>query len=433
MTPCVHCVIKQRLRNFGFVSMAARMCCATSVWEPRYCTYVQHVVVHTTRQVCCVVSPDLYAGTPRSRAYNTCWVVISSITEGFRNLGRTSRHLVRDCAFMLISKRLQRIQAAVFMVLYPGCVSLCCCKQTRRQSSAGPDISLLRPELQQQWHHARNEHLGDRKVSASSRLSVWWSCDKCPCGFLHEWLASVGHRQNMDYQCPYCTNKRLCHHNTLMTTAPAAAIYWDTAKNGLTPDQVTAHSNARRHWLCPLCGYSWQTPLHGRVRKNSGCPKCSRIRRAVNKKTILTQSQHPAMMEFDSERNRKAGLDPDNITAGSDKKVHWICLSCPKGQPHLFTATPGNRVGLNSGCPYCTSKKACICNSLQSLYPALAAEYDSAKNGAGPEQVLPGSQKKAFWKDASGHTWEQSPFQRIQPERTRIKRASIKSRLEKQA
>ena len=96
-------------------------------------------------------------------------------------------------------------------------------------------------------------------------------------------------------------------------------------------------------------------------------------------------------------------------------------------------ATPGNRIGLNTGCPYCTSKKACICNSLQSLYPALAAEYDSAKNGAGPEQVLPRSNKKACWKDASGHTWEQSPHRRTEPEVTRMKRASIKSRRETQA
>ncbi len=96
-------------------------------------------------------------------------------------------------------------------------------------------------------------------------------------------------------------------------------------------------------------------------------------------------------------------------------------------------ATPANRIGLNHGCPYCAHHKACICNSLQSLFPALAAEYDSAKNGAGPEQVLPRSQKKAFWKDASGHTWEQSPFQRLEPERKRMKRATIKSRLQKQA
>ena len=147
----------------------------------------------------------------------------------------------------------------------------------------------------------------------------------------------------------------------------------------------------------------------------------------------MTQSQHPAMLEFDFEQNRRAGLDPDKITAGSQKMVHWICTKCPKGQPHLFVAPPCSRIGINSGCPYCASRKACICNSLQSLYPAMAAEYDTAKNGVGPEQILPMSTKKAFWKDASGHTWEQSPFQRINPGQQRNKRASVRSRIQQQA
>ena len=341
---------------------------------------------------------------------------------------------MRDCVTIFDLKVAANASNAAFkrcVALSPGCSSLRCCNETQQQTSAGPDISLLRPELQRQWHHARHQHLGDRKISACSRLSVWWSCDQCPCGLPHEWLATVDNRQNMDFQCPFCTNYRLCQHNTLLTMAPAVSIYWDSAKNVLTPDQVTAHSSTRRHWLCPSCGHSWQAPIRSKVKDMSGCPKCSSKNRVVNRKPTLTQSQHPAMMEFDFDRNRKAGLDPDSITAGSSKMVHWICTNCPKGQPHPFMATPKNRVGLNSGCPYCTNKKACICNSLQSLYPALAAEYDSAKNGVGPEQVLPGSNKKAFWKDASGHTWEESPLQRTQPGLKRKKRASIKSRLEK--
>ncbi len=64
------------------------------------------------------------------------------------------------------------------------------------------------------------------------------------------------------------------------------------------------------------------------------------INRPWNRQPSLTQSQHPAMLEFDFERNRRAGLDPDKITAGSNKMVHWICTKCPRGQPHLFMARP---------------------------------------------------------------------------------------------
>ncbi len=191
-------------------------------------------------------------------------------------------------------------------MLSPRCSSLCCCNQTQEQSLAGPDISQLRPDLQRQWQHDRNHHLGDRKVSASNCLRVWWSCNHCPCGLPHEWLATVADRQDMDSRCPFCTNNRLCQHNSLSTKAPAVAKYWDTDKNELTPDQVMAHSSTRRHWLCPSCGHSWQAMIHGKVRDRSRCPKCSSKNKVLNRQPTLTQSQHPAMMEFDFERNRKA-------------------------------------------------------------------------------------------------------------------------------
>ena len=108
--------------------------------------------------------------------------------------------------------------------------------------------------------------------------------------------------------------------------------------------------------------------------------------------------------------------------------VHWICSKCPKGQSHMFVAAPKNRICLGSGCPYCASKKACVYNSLQSLYLALVAEHDTARNGVGHEQVLPGSDKVAFWKDVNGHTWEQSPFQRTAPDKQRRKVAFVRSR-----
>ena len=262
---------------------------------------------------------------------------------------------------------------------------------------------------------------------------MWWTCDQCPCGLPHEWAASAGNRQDMDNQCPFCTNNSLCQHNSLLTMAPALAAYWDTVKNEMTPDQVMAHSSTRRHWLCPSCGHSWQAVVEGKVRHKSGCPKCMNIIKSWNRQPGLTQSQHPAMLEFDFERNRRAGLDPDKITAGSNKLVHWICTKCPKGQPHLFEATPKHRIRFNTACPYCANKKACICNSLQSLYPALAAEYDTARNCVGPEQVMPRSRQVAFWKNASGHTCKENFKQRTESEVTKIKRALIKSRFKQQA
>jgi len=178
------------------------------------------------------------------------------------------------------------------VILAPGYSRLYRCNESQQQVSAGPDISLLRPELQRQWHHAKNQHLGDKRITARSNMRVWWSCDQCPRGLPHKWLRSIDKRQNMDSQCPYCTNNSLCQHNSLSTVAPAVAAYWDTAKNGLTSHQVMARSHARRHWLCPSCGHSWPAKIYRKVDGQSGCPKCSNINRPWNRLPSLTQSKY---------------------------------------------------------------------------------------------------------------------------------------------
>ena len=321
--------------------------------------------------------------------------------------------------------------APLYVCSTAGCPRCCLPEHVQQPpvQDKGPDISLLKPQLQKQWQHAKKRRLGNIQIQPGSDRLVWWTCDQCPCGLPHEWLAKVNHRQGMDSQCPFCTNRKLCHHNSLLKVAPSVASYWDTAENGLTADQVLAGSHTHRHWLCPVCSHSWQAQVFKRVNSNSGCPKCSKKSKGYTRQPTLTASNHFVMVEFDHSRNQEAGLDPDNITLGSNKKVHWVCSNCPKGQPHLYMASPNMRTSSKSGCPYCSNVKACVCNSLQSLYPALAAEWDIARNGVGPDQILPASHKLAWWKNAVGHRWEQSPGRRTRSPVATAKRAMIKAQL----
>lgn len=189
----------------------------------------------------------------------------------------------------------------------------------------------------------------------------------------------------MNSRCPFCTNNKLCKHNILSTVALSVAAYWDEAKNNMAADQIVALSSSRTHWQCPKCGHRWQSPVRTKVNQGTGCPRCSRRNSIKNKQISLTESKHPGMADFDIGRNRAAGLDPDKVSCGSHKQVHLVCRRCPKGQLHLFESSPHHCIGSNTGCPYCTSKKVCICNSLQSLHPALAKEWDLARNDAGPD------------------------------------------------
>ena len=88
----------------------------------------------------------------------------------------------------------------------------------------GPDISRQAPLLQQQWDHPKNAHLGSVSISPKSRSHVWWTCDKCPLGLAHGWLATVNSRGcTQQSGCPYCADRSVCAHNSLAAQAPTVA------------------------------------------------------------------------------------------------------------------------------------------------------------------------------------------------------------------
>ena len=136
------------------------------------------------------------------------------------------------------------------------------------------------------------------------------------------------------------------------------------------------------------------------------------------------------MLELDHEENSKAGVDPGKLTLGSNKLVHWICCKCPRGRLHRWQASLASRCLQGSNCPCCSSKQVCLCNSLQWRFPALAREWDSAKNGVETDQVIAQCHTMAFWKDKEGRTWEQTPFARVDALKQKDKRAS--SRLKRE-
>ena len=258
----------------------------------------------------------------------------------------------------------------------------CACNHVKTEETtqlAGPDVSLLRPDLQEQWHHAKNIHLGNVVIQPGSSLKVWWTCDQCPNGYPHQWMARVHGRQQSHNRCPYCSNTKLCHHNSLSVKAPSVAAFLDKDKNDIGSDQIVAGSDSRRHWRCPKCGHSWQSRVSQRVTADSGCPVCSRRKANPQKQPTLTESRHPVMVEFEYELNRIQGFDPDKITLGSGKMLYWMCTKCPQGKLHRWQASPNSRIGHGQNCPFCSSRKVCICNSLQTRFPDIAKEWDWGK------------------------------------------------------
>ena len=109
---------------------------------------------------------------------------------------------------------------------------------------------------------------------------------------------------------------------------------------------------------------------------------------------------------WDAERNGE--LEPGKIAAGSHRKVWWKC-----GKGHSWEAAVYSITVCETGCPYCTGKVTLPGeNDLKTLFPELARQWDFERNAVKPEQILPGSHEKVWWKCDLGHSWQSAPYSR---------------------
>lgn len=106
---------------------------------------------------------------------------------------------------------------------------------------------------------------------------------------------------------------------------------------------------------------------------------------------------------------RNGDLKPQDVKAGSHKKVWWRCEKGHDWEAPMFS------VALEGcGCPYCTGKKVLSGdNDLATTNPELTAQWDWKKNGSlKPEMILPFSHEKVWWCCELGHSWQAAPFSR---------------------
>ena len=290
------------------------------------------------------------------------------------------------------------------------CHALCASPdQTTKPQQEGPDISLLSPALKKQWDHAANAHLGTIVIKPHSHKQVAWRCDACPDGHPHHWTAAVQTRTEGS-GCPQCSGYKVCKHNCLATVAPWAAAQWDYEANAAlgTPDTLVAHNNQRASWHCQVCGHRWTVSPDRRVSQQSGCPKCA-PRGTVTTHPTFAECQHPLLAEWDHTRNDAFGNYPNNTKLRSSKQIFWVCSKCPAGQEHSWSATPHHRTDRRqSGCPICVGHVACRCNSLQALFPNIAAEWDYKNNKGEPSNYTARSNRLAWWYTPQSGSWQQT-------------------------
>ncbi|KAL3153616.1 hypothetical protein ABBQ32_013221 [Trebouxia sp. C0010 RCD-2024] len=284
----------------------------------------------------------------------------------------------------------------------------------------GPDISNLDTALQHQWNHAANAQLGIIVIKPYSHKAVWWTCDQCPDGHPHSWSACVAGRTNGS-GCPQCIGRQVCKHNSLATKAPLVAAQWDYEANDGTPEDLVAQSHRVVKWHCNVCGCNWEATPNARVSKcKAGCPQCADDAKTKKrtKQPTFAECNHRLLAEWDHKRNAAQGYFSDKIRLKSKKPIFWLCTKCSAGQEHSWSARPYNRTGrTKTGCPVCAGMAACRCNSLQALYPVIAAEWDYSRNEGQPCDYTASCDYLAWWSSPQRGSWQQTVHSRTSGQR----------------
>jgi hypothetical protein len=187
---------------------------------------------------------------------------------------------------------------------------------------------------------------------------------------------------------------------TMKEKQPLSVTHPELAKeaDGWDPSQVFANigTGKKMHWKC-IKGHRYEATLGNRVRQKSGCPYCSGHKVLSGFNDLATT--HPKLAQT------AGGWDPKTLSAGSHKRVDWVCT---KG--HSFSAIVKSRIrNIDGGCPICDNKKVLPgFNDLATTHPLIAKEAD----GWDPKTLVAGSNRKLEWKCSLGHNWLESANKR---------------------
>lgn len=333
-------------------------------------------------------------------------------------------------------------------------------------------LAYLYPDIAKEWNYEKNGCLSPENVYAKSNKKAWWRCVKN-----HEWQTKIYQRTMSKTRCPYCTGRYASKENSLALIKPELVYEWHPVKNkDLTPYQVLPYSRRKVWWKCTN-GHEWRSEIRKRT-EGTNCPHCmgsiktsfqslaiyyyfkKAVRDTKREYRIHSSSLSsldvfiPSLnlaIEYDGEffhqdKNRDIRKDKRLMNHKRFKNVTLIrirepnCPHYPSPNPNvqfiylqnkkdetlekliehlLHVYVPQKKMKVNfkedrarifSMINY--QKKA---NSLQDLYPEIAAEWHPVKNGhLRPEHMTPYSNKKVWWKCFKGHEWESFIHSRTQ-------------------
>ncbi len=258
-------------------------------------------------------------------------------------------------------------------------------------------LAVVEPDLCLDWHPDNTVTPWD--VTPGAGTVVMWRCRECS----HEWRTTVASRARQGTGCGPCS-RRVDVSRSLAATHPQFAAEW-SKRNERGATEVSAGTSAEGYWECATCGHEWRSRVHARALLGRGCPACAKDWIASTQSIAALRPDLAA--EWD---DANLPLTPLMVKPGSNKHVQWICSDCGHG----WRAAVAKR-STGHGCPACANRVVTRSNSLRSVAPELAREWDPLRNDKTPDEVVAGGARRYWWRCRANpaHRWETTIASRL--------------------
>lgn len=234
------------------------------------------------------------------------------------------------------------------------------------------DLEFQFSQVKEYWDFNKNI-IKINEITSNLNKKAYWICKQN-----HSYEQLIKNALKRGFKCPICANRQLLSgYNDFETRYSELAKEWNYEKNILKPNQVFPGSLKKVWWKHDITInnkkyiHEWESVVYSRTSGNKGCPYCGG--RKVLKGFNDFQSHYPELAkEWDYQLNN---CKPDEITYGSNKKIHWICSKNHKYEAYV----PDRRQG--DGCPICSLKlrtskpEKAIYFYLKKLFPDSICNY----------------------------------------------------------
>lgn len=268
------------------------------------------------------------------------------------------------------------------------------------------DLATTYPLLALEWNYEKNGELTPQNVMGQSGKKVWWRC-----AFGHEWAVSPNSRVSNNSGCPICSSE-------YKTSFPEQAFLFYIrqvahAENryileGIEFDIFLPDYNVAIEYD-GIYFHDSENIIKKEKEKEIYCLnnsiKLLRIKeyRTGKEKSIIRKSEAYKTFLLDIKKQEKLleGVIADVLI--------WLKEECViKRNVDVNILRDKEKIWAQ----YILGKKE---KSLQECYPIIALEWNQNRNGKlQPNQIMPNTHKKVWWKCHRGHEWESTPSHRIE-------------------